>query len=149
MGAIARAIIRNPKIILLDEATSALDSKAEVVVKDALDDMIAQNSSGCTIIIAHRLTTVKTCDRIIVMDQGCIKEQGSHDELMKIPIEKSPDGLMISGWYHDLWERQHGKEGNSQRVEALEKENAKLKDVAAEAEELRQKSIEQEEEIRR
>merc|ERR1711937_450468 len=83
--AIARAIIRKPTIILLDEATSALDSKAEVIVQDALDDMIAQNSSGCTIIIAHRLTTVKTCDRIIVMDKGCIKEQGSHEELMKKP----------------------------------------------------------------
>eukprot|EP00746_Dinoflagellata_sp_MGD_P072318 gnl/MRDRNA2_/MRDRNA2_29360_c0_seq1.p1 gnl/MRDRNA2_/MRDRNA2_29360_c0~~gnl/MRDRNA2_/MRDRNA2_29360_c0_seq1.p1 ORF type:complete len:978 (+),score=236.21 gnl/MRDRNA2_/MRDRNA2_29360_c0_seq1:138-3071(+) len=147
--AIARAIIRKPKIILLDEATSALDSKAEAVVKDALDDMIAQNSSGCTIIIAHRLTTVKTCDRIIVMDQGCIKEQGSHDELMKIPIEKSPDGEMIQGWYHDLWETQHGKEDASGKVEALEKENAKLKNVAAEAEELTRKQIEQEEEIRR
>jgi ABC-type multidrug transport system fused ATPase/permease subunit len=147
--AIARAIIRKPKIILLDEATSALDSKAESVVKDALDDMIAQNSSGCTIIIAHRLTTVKTCDRIIVMDQGCIKEQGSHDELMKIPIKKNPDGKMIQGWYHDLWETQHGKEDKSERVEALETENAKLKDVAAEAEELKRKQIEQEEEIMR
>jgi ABC-type methionine transport system ATPase subunit len=146
--AIARAIIRNPKIILLDEATSALDSKAEAVVKDALDDMIAQNSTGCTIIIAHRLTTVKTCDRIIVMDKGCIKEQGSHEELMKIPIEKSSDGEMIRGWYHDLWETQHGKEDNSERVEALEKENATLKDAAAETEALKQKQIEQEEEIK-
>merc|ERR1711937_1086397 len=133
--AIARAIIRKPKIILLDEATSALDSKAESVVKDALDDMIAQNSSGCTIIIAHRLTTVKTCDRIIVMDQGCIKEEGSHDELMKIPIKKSPDGEMLRGWYHDLWETQHGKEDNSERLEALEKENQELRAQAAELQE--------------
>merc|ERR1719388_733922 len=146
--AIARAIIRNPKIILLDEATSALDSKAEVVVKDALDDMIAQNSMGCTIIIAHRLTTVKTCDRIIVMDKGCIKEQGSHEELMKIPIEKNSDGEMIQGWYHDLWETQHGKEDNSERLQALEHENAKLKESAAEADSLKQKQIEQEKEIR-
>merc|ERR1719313_1101421 len=124
--AIARAIIRKPKIILLDEATSALDSKAEVVVKDALDDMIAQNSSGCTIIIAHRLTTVKTCDRIIVMDKGTIKEQGSHEELMQKRIEKGPDGEILgdSGWYRDLWETQHGKEDSSERVAALEKENA-------------------------
>merc|ERR1719453_1601871 len=147
--AIARAIIRKPKIILLDEATSALDSKAEAVVKDALDDMIAQNSTGCTIIIAHRLTTVKSCDRIIVMDKGCIKEQGSHDELMKIPIEKNADGEMINGWYHDLWQTQHGKDDNSGRVEALEKENAELKDAAAEADSLKQKQIEQEAEIMR
>merc|ERR1711988_977487 len=95
--AIARAIIRKPTIVLLDEATSALDSKAEVVVKEALDEMIVANATGCTIIIAHRLTTVKTCDKIIVMDKGCIKEQGSHDELMKVPIEKGPDGEMLRG----------------------------------------------------
>merc|ERR1719240_1219820 len=148
--AIARAIIRNPKIILLDEATSALDSKAEVVVKDALDDMIAQNSSGCTIIIAHRLTTVKTCDRIIVMDKGCIKEQGSHEELMKVPIEKGPDGEMLRGWYHDLWQTQHGKEDNSERLEALEKENEKLREAAAEmkADALKQKQAEEKEILR-
>merc|ERR1712224_444782 len=148
--AIARAIIRRPKIILLDEATSALDSKAEVVVKDALDDMIAQNSSGCTFIIAHRLTTVKTCDRIIVMDKGCIKEEGSHEELMKVPIEKGPDGDMLRGWYHDLWQTQHGKEDNSERLEALEKENQKLREQAAamQADMLKQKQAE-EQEIRR
>merc|ERR1712178_242722 len=71
--AIARAIIRNPTIVLLDEATSALDSKAEGVVQAALDQMIDEQASGCTIIIAHRLTTVKTCDKIIVMEKGCIK----------------------------------------------------------------------------
>lgn len=149
--AIARAIIRKPKIILLDEATSALDSKAEVVVKEALDDMIAQNSSGCTIIIAHRLTTVKTCDRIIVMDKGTIKEQGSHEELMQKRIEKGPDGEILgdSGWYRDLWETQHGKEDSSERVAALEKENAQLKDAAAEVDTLKQKHMEQEEEIKR
>merc|ERR1711977_452956 len=131
--AIARAIIRKPTIVLLDEATSALDSKAEVLVKEALDDMIASNSSGCTIIIAHRLTTVKSCDRIIVMDKGSIKEQGSHEELMEIPIEKGPDGEMLKGWYRDLWETQHGKEDKSERVASLEKENEELKDAAAEA----------------
>jgi len=147
--AIARAIIRKPRIILLDEATSALDSKAEVVVKNALDDMTAQNSSGCTIIIAHRLTTVKNCDRIIVMDKGCIKEQGSHEDLMKIPIEKGHDGEMLRGWYHDLWDTQHGKEDNSEEMEALVRENERLKDAAAEAGSLKQKQAEQKEEIER
>jgi ABC-type multidrug transport system fused ATPase/permease subunit len=148
--AIARAIIRKPKIILLDEATSALDSKAEVVVKDALDDMIAQNATGCTIIIAHRLTTVKTCDRIIVMDKGCIKEQGAHEELMKVPIEKGPDGEMLRGWYHDLWQTQHGEENNSERLEALAKENEELRKAAAEmkADALKQKDAEEKEMMR-
>merc|ERR1712054_312033 len=63
--AIARAIIRKPTITLLDEATSALDSKAEGVVQAALDCMIGENAQGCTLTIAHRLSTVKNCDRIL------------------------------------------------------------------------------------
>merc|ERR1712054_414522 len=74
--AIARAIIREPTIILLDEATSALDSKAEKVVQEALDKMIEEHENGCTLIIAHRLSTLRTCDRIIIMDKGSIKESG-------------------------------------------------------------------------
>merc|ERR1711988_677142 len=100
--AIARAIIRNPTIVLLDEATSALDSKAEGVVQAALDKMIDDNKNGCTIMIAHRLATVKRCDTIIVMDKGSIMEQGSHEDLLKIPIKKCDDGKMLTGWYHDL-----------------------------------------------
>merc|ERR1711881_258514 len=65
--AIARAIIRKPTIILLDEATSALDSKAEAVVQEALDKMVDDQANGSTIIIAHRLSTLRTCDRIVVM----------------------------------------------------------------------------------
>merc|ERR1711988_1140483 len=101
--AIARAIIRKPTLIFLDEATSALDSKAEVVVQEALDQMVEEQKNGCTLIIAHRLSTLRTCDRIIVMDKGTIKETGSHDELMKIPIKKDGNGSMITGWYHDLY----------------------------------------------
>jgi len=126
--AIARAIVRKPTIILLDEATSALDSKAEVVVKEALDKMIAENASGCTIIIAHRLTTVKTCHKILVMDKGSIKETGSHEELMKIPIEKGPSGTMLRGWYHDLWETQHGKDDRADRSRLLQEENKRLRE---------------------
>jgi ABC-type multidrug transport system fused ATPase/permease subunit len=126
--AIARAIIRKPTLILLDEATSALDSKAEVVVQEALDKMIEEHDNGCTIIIAHRLSTLRTCDRIIVMDKGSIQESGSHSELMKIEIQKDAAGGMRTGWYRDLYETQHGKgEGNSGDVESLRVELANLK----------------------
>mmetsp|Transcript_13342 Transcript_13342/g.21194 ORF Transcript_13342/g.21194 Transcript_13342/m.21194 type:complete len:874 (+) Transcript_13342:370-2991(+) len=129
--AIARAIIREPSIILLDEATSALDSKAEVVVTEALDKMIAENASGCTIIIAHRLTTLKTCDRIFVMDKGSIRESGLHEQLMKIAVEKTESGEMLKGWYRDLWETQHGKQADSSCVKFLEAENERLKQELA------------------
>merc|ERR1711937_754493 len=110
--AIARAIIRKPTMVFLDEATSALDSKAEVVVQEALDRMIDQRSNGCTLIIAHRLSTLRSCDRILVMDRGCLKESGSHAELMKIEVRKDSNGNMMSGWYRDLYETQHGKEAS-------------------------------------
>merc|ERR1712187_279164 len=90
--AIARAIIRKPTIILLDEATSALDSKAEVVVQEALDNMADDHASGCILMIAHRLSTLRTCNRILVMDKGEIKESGSHDDLMRITVEKDGKG---------------------------------------------------------
>merc|ERR1712039_546986 len=106
--AIARAIIRKPTIVLLDEATSALDSKAEGVVQAALDKMIDENKSGCTIMIAHRLATVKSCDKIIVMNVGQIVEEGSHEELLEIPIAKTENGCMLTGWYNDLWTTQMG-----------------------------------------
>merc|ERR1719161_416097 len=126
--AIARAIIRKPTITLLDEATSALDSKAEVVVQEALDKMIEENQTGCTIMIAHRLATIKTCDKIIVMDKGCKVEQGPHDALLRIPIEKSPSGDMVSGWYHDLWDTQMGKESESKELEALRRRVRELQE---------------------
>merc|ERR1712217_827780 len=106
--AIARAIIRKPTIVLLDEATSALDSKAEGIVQAALDKMIEAHKTGCTIMIAHRLATVKKCDKIIVMDKGHKVEEGSHEELLTIPVEKASSGRMISGWYRDLWNAQMG-----------------------------------------
>jgi ATP-binding cassette subfamily B protein len=76
--AIARALLRNAPLLLLDEATSALDAESERLVQDALDHLMADRT---TIVIAHRLATVRAADRIVVMDQGRIVEEGTHTEL--------------------------------------------------------------------
>jgi ATP-binding cassette subfamily B protein len=76
--AIARALLRDSPILLLDEATSALDAESERLVQDALDRLMADRT---TLVIAHRLATVRKADRIVVMDDGRIVEQGSHGVL--------------------------------------------------------------------
>ncbi|KAG1885118.1 P-loop containing nucleoside triphosphate hydrolase protein [Suillus subluteus] len=77
--AIARAIVSDPRILLLDEATSALDTRSEGIVQDALDKAAAGRT---TITVAHRLSTIKDADRIFVMGDGLVLEQGTHDELL-------------------------------------------------------------------
>jgi len=92
--AIARVMLKNAPILLLDEATSALDSEVEVAIQESLDEMM----EGKTVIaIAHRLSTIAAMDRLIVMDQGRIIEQGSHADLLK-----------NNGVYARLWRHQSG-----------------------------------------
>ncbi|MCX6721445.1 MAG: ABC transporter ATP-binding protein [Candidatus Staskawiczbacteria bacterium] len=93
--AIARAILKNAPILVLDEATSSLYSNSEMLIQDALNNLMADKT---VIVIAHRLSTIQKMDRIIVVDNGKIIEQGSHDEL----LEKD------SSLYKKLWELQAG-----------------------------------------
>ena len=76
---IARAILKNPQILVLDEATSALDTESERVVQEALDRLMVGRTS---FVIAHRLSTIKNADKIMVLEKGQLIEQGNHDELM-------------------------------------------------------------------
>ncbi|RZJ30893.1 MAG: ABC transporter ATP-binding protein [Flavobacterium sp.] len=77
---IARAVLKNPPIMILDEATSALDSESERYVQQALENMMQNRTS---VVIAHRLSTIQKADKIVVMQKGKIVEQGSHDELLR------------------------------------------------------------------
>ena len=79
--AIARALLKNPSILILDEATSSLDSESEKLVQQALETLMKGRTS---IIIAHRLSTIRTADKILVLDKGTITEQGTHTELLEI-----------------------------------------------------------------
>jgi ATP-binding cassette subfamily B protein len=91
--AIARALLKNPRILVLDEATSALDAESEHLVQKALEDQIGKRA---TLIIAHRLSTVKRADKILVMQEGRVVQVGTHSELFK----------QETGLYHKLVERQ-------------------------------------------
>lgn len=103
--AIARALIRKPAILLLDEATSALDAVNERVVQKAIEKMLNERGEGCSISIAHRLTTIKNCDMIYVMDRGKKVEEGTHEELMQADVVKG-----VSGFYKKLWDTQMGED---------------------------------------
>jgi ATP-binding cassette subfamily B protein len=77
--AIARLLLKNPAVMILDEATSHLDNESESLVQAALDNAMHNRTS---IVIAHRLSTIRDADRIVVLDEGVVVEQGTHEELM-------------------------------------------------------------------
>jgi ABC transporter fused permease/ATP-binding protein len=99
--AIARALLKNPQILVLDEATSSLDTESEHLVQKALDDQMGKRA---TLIIAHRLSTVKRADKILVLEKGKIVESGTHDELYQ-----KTDGL-----YYKLVQRQFNLQKENQ-----------------------------------
>lgn len=125
--AIARSIVKEPPILILDEATSAIDVRGEKIVQAALDRV---SKDRTTIMIAHRLSTVRRADRIIVMQDGVAVEQGTHDELL----------LVEDGIYRGLVV--------SQRIEHLERQETELDEAADEPTEVEHfdKSSEKEEE---
>ena len=92
--AIARAILKDAPVLVLDEATSALDSESEVLIQEALRELMKNRTA---IVIAHRLSTIQKMDRIIVLDDGKITEEGTHKELLK-----------KNGTYAKLWAHQSG-----------------------------------------
>ena len=87
--AIARAVLKNPRILILDEATSSLDSESERLVQDALEKLMVGRTS---IVIAHRLSTIRKADQIMVIDNGRIVETGTHEQLIELE----------NGIYHNL-----------------------------------------------
>ena len=93
---IARAICADPAIMIMDEATSSLDSDSEAAIQRAMTRMLANRTS---FVVAHRLSTIKNADQIILLDHGVIAEQGTHEELMAIP----------DGRYRELYNKHIGK----------------------------------------
>ena len=93
--AISRALIKRPSVLLLDEATSALDAASEKIVQASIDEL-QSSKRQTTLIIAHRLTTIVNADKIVVIDQGRVVEQGTHETLLRVK----------GGLYAHLWAKQ-------------------------------------------
>ncbi len=108
--AIARAILKQAKILVLDEATSSLDSESEYVIQDALDKLFSQNQGVTSVVIAHRLSTIQNADKIFVIDAGRVAEVGTHREL-----------LLGNGIYKKLYELQFQEERQSLTAKRAEK----------------------------
>lgn len=89
----ARALLANPRILILDEATSNIDTQTEIIVQKGIERLLANRTS---FVIAHRLSTIRDCDKIIVIDNGEIKEEGTHEELIE-----------LKGYYYDLYKAQY------------------------------------------
>jgi ABC-type multidrug transport system fused ATPase/permease subunit len=92
---IARAILKNPPILILDEATSALDTESEKLVQEALENLMKERT---TLVVAHRLSTIRNADMICVLHEGQIVEQGTHSEL-----------YAMNGYYRKLIDMQQGE----------------------------------------
>ena len=132
---VAQMISQKIRVDRLDEATSALDSVNEKEVQKALDAMLVAHN-GVALVIAHRLTTIKNCDQIVVLDAGVRVEQGTHSELLEIPCafandgKDDPDGNeagvpeedgrgeLIAGYYRHMWETQMGQETKSLQLQS-------------------------------
>ncbi|MFM9089290.1 MAG: ABC transporter, partial [Cyanobium sp.] len=96
--ALARALLKDPPVLILDEATAAVDNETEAAIQHSLETITADRT---TLVIAHRLSTVRHADRIVVMEQGRIVETGRHEEL-----------LAARGAYANLWRVQAGLRSN-------------------------------------
>jgi ATP-binding cassette subfamily B protein len=116
--AIARAVLRDPEMLILDEATSDVDTETEMLIQRSLEDLTADRT---TLVVAHRLSTVKDADRIVVLDEGQVVEEGTHEELL------AEDGL-----YANLWGVQAGEIDDlpAQFVERSRERGARLVDGA-------------------
>lgn len=100
--AIARAFLREPRLLICDEATSALDSESEAKIIESLDELAVGRTS---IFVAHRLSTIRGCDRIIVLKDGVLVEEGTHAQLLSVE----------NGLFKQMWEQQVAEDGSKKR----------------------------------